>query len=415
MLQAVLRKKLPIDQLIDDHFSRLSPQDYSFAKAVALTTFRHMGEIDFLIKSYMQRPFDKKTIELYLLRTGLAQLLFMDSVSDHAAINETVESAKKLKRTKTAGVINGVMRKAQREGQDLLKEKNTADKNIPQWLKERLQHDYGKVKAKTIFPAMMTEAGLDIRLRDFSLADDYAQIGEKQKTSSETYRIQEGIAATDLPAWDEGKVIVQDAVAQIPARLLKPLQAEGKVVDACSAPGGKTVQLCDYLPKHNIIAGDINPKRLKRVEENLKRCQVQAEVKELDATKEMPKNSVAAFLLDVPCSATGTTRRNPDVLHTRSVAGVNELVELQKNILWSAAKSVKKDGIIIYSTCSLLKEEGETQIYEFLKCHPEFERLPIKPKELGGQDKWLNRHGDLRTTPDFGVDGFYAARLVRVK
>lgn len=425
VLHTVLQKKKPLDHVLESRITEVSPQDVAFIKAVITATLRHLGEIDALIKHFMKNPFRKKDLELQILRLGICQLMFMDAIAEHAAINETVELTKVMKKTKVKGVINAVLRNVQREGKDILSQyTDTSVKNIPQWIRDRLIADYGKKKAAAMFPHMLLPSELHIRLRDEAILPAYVNISDSHPLSAECRTAHKGLQATELPDWSKGVCLVQGHTAQVPAMVMRVLSTErqGPLLDACAAPGGKTIQLCDYFPDREVFAGDINPKRLHKIKENLERCQKKAKLLAMDAStftptegseNPLPDEKFAAILLDVPCSATGTSRKNPDVLYTRNPESVQELTLLQKNILEASAKHLHVGGLLVYSTCSLFKEEGEGQIHHFLTQNPNFIRQPIEPSEIGGLSKWLDKNGDLRTTPDMGEDGFYIARLVK--
>ena len=412
LLQDVLKKRLPLDQLANDHLSKLTPQDQKFSKALTLTTLRHLGDIDWLIEQNMHKPWKKNKLENLVLRLGVAQLIFMDGVAEHAAISTTVDLAKKTV-FHSAKVINGVLRSIQKMDFDGFIPGHTS--NVPKWLRLKIDEDYGHDKAEPILRAMLESAKLNLRWRTATPPPEFLEHVTPLFSLSHSFVLEnEDISPTNLPGWADGHVIVQEAAAQIPAQLAKNLSVEGAVLDACAAPGGKSVQLFDILPDRPIIAADVNPDRLKKVKENIERCKVGVAIQKNDATEPtFEQESLAAILLDVPCSATGTTRRHPDVFHTRTAESVDELVKLQKKILDASAPCIKKGGLIIYSTCSLLKCESEEQIEAFLKRHDNFERVYIDAAELGLPDACINKNGEFRSTPDMGLDGFFAAVLKR--
>jgi 16S rRNA (cytosine967-C5)-methyltransferase len=212
---------------------------------------------------------------------------------------------------------------------------------------------------------------------------------------------------------------VQDAAAALPARLLGNIAGK-RVADLCAAPGGKTAQLA--AAGAHVTAVDLSTDRLARVRENLARLKLDAEVIAGDVTTWSPAAPFDAVLLDAPCTATGTIRRHPDILHLKRPTDLAPLVELQSRMLDRAATLVSPGGTLVYCTCSLEPEEGERQIERFLARTPQFERTPIVPGESGIDAAWITPVGDLRTLPFHipgdahaasGMDGFFAARLVR--
>jgi 16S rRNA (cytosine967-C5)-methyltransferase len=212
---------------------------------------------------------------------------------------------------------------------------------------------------------------------------------------------------------------VQDAAAALPARLMGDLAGK-RVADLCAAPGGKTAQLAQAGAQ--VWAVDFSAPRLVRLNANLDRLNVQAEVQHGDAAKWMPPEPLDAVLLDAPCTATGTIRRNPDVAYLKQPGDVAELAQLQRRLIRHALDMLKPGGMLLYCTCSLQPAEGPEQVAGLLAERQDVIRSPFQPHELGGRSEWLDGHGALRTLPHYlqlsdpelsGMDGFYAARLIK--
>jgi len=190
-------------------------------------------------------------------------------------------------------------------------------------------------------------------------------------------------------------------------------------VDLCAAPGGKTMQLATGGAL--VTALDISDSRLKSVEENLARTGLEANIVVGDVAEWKPREAFELVLLDAPCSATGTIRRHPDALYLKKSSDIDALVRLQEKLLAAAKDMVGPDGLLIYCTCSLQKREGELQIEKFLQENEQFERVEVRPSEIGGLDHLINEQGDLRTLPfheiggNVGMDGFFVSRLRRKK
>ncbi|MGQ3376396.1 MAG: RsmB/NOP family class I SAM-dependent RNA methyltransferase, partial [Caulobacteraceae bacterium] len=218
------------------------------------------------------------------------------------------------------------------------------------------------------------------------------------------------------PGFEEGSWWVQDAAAAVPARLLAPKAGE-TVADLCAAPGGKTLQLA--ASGAEVVALDRSDTRLKRLRANLERTGLDAEVVVTPAEDWDDDRAFDAVLLDAPCTATGTFRRNPEVLRATKPADVAKLADVQHRLLDAAAERVKPGGRLVYCVCSMEREEGETQIIAFLRRNPAFRTAPAVPAEIGAPDEARTPEGWLRILPSMwaekgGVDGFFVARLDRV-
>ena len=223
----------------------------------------------------------------------------------------------------------------------------------------------------------------------------------------------------ELEGFDSGEWWVQDAAASLPARLLGDVRGK-KIADLCAAPGGKTAQLVHAGAA--VTAVDISEKRLKRLEDNLKRLNLTANLAAADVLNWAPKERFDAILLDAPCSATGTIRRNPDIPYLKSASDVSELAALQRKMLLAALELLKPSGVLVYCTCSLQPEEGPQQMAWLMNERNDIELNPISPEEIGDRPEWLDDDGALRTLPHYlnlsdpdlsGLDGFYAARIKR--
>jgi len=218
-----------------------------------------------------------------------------------------------------------------------------------------------------------------------------------------------------LPGYAEGAWWVQDATAAIPARLLGDV-AGRKVIDLCAAPGGKTSQLA--AAGAQVTAIDRSNRRLERLVTNLQRLNLHAEAIVADAVSWRPAARAPFVLLDAPCTATGAIRRHPDVPRLKTPEDVVRLAAVQERLLAAAIDMLEPGGILVYCTCSLEPEEGPAQIAALLARGAPVERRPIEAAEVGGLSVLLTEEGDLRTLPSHlpefdGIDGFYAARLVR--
>jgi 16S rRNA (cytosine967-C5)-methyltransferase len=223
----------------------------------------------------------------------------------------------------------------------------------------------------------------------------------------------------ELDGFADGEWWVQDVAAALPAKLLGKVEGL-RVADLCAAPGGKTAQLAAAGAK--VTALDVSAKRLERLSANMQRLKLEAETVAADALSWEPSEPFDAVLLDAPCTATGTIRRHPDIPYLKRASDIEELARLQQNMLSNAAAMLKPGGTLIYCTCSLEEEEGAAQVARLLGARSDLRPAPVAPEEIGGRSEWLDSDGALRTLPHYlqlsdpdlsGMDGFYAARLVK--
>lgn len=275
---------------------------------------------------------------------------------------------------------------------------------------------YGEETARAIAAAHARGAGLDLTLRPGAALPD--GLDGRRLPSGLSLRLDDArTLVPDLPGFADGAWWVQDAAAALPAHLLAVRPGE-RVADLCAAPGGKTAQLA--ASGATVLAVDRSAPRLRRLEANLARLGLSAEVRAVDALTLPEDQPFDAVLLDAPCSATGTVRRHPDVAWSKRESDLPRLTALQARLFDKAARLTRPGGRLVYCTCSLEPAEGEVQAETFLKRHPGFVRRPITPEEVG-DPALVTPSGDLRTLPSHwpdegrgGLDGFYAVRLERL-
>lgn len=407
-LEAALARRAGLDDALSGPATRgLSPRDRAFARALTMAALRRLGAIDRAIEPKLQRapPERVKT----LLRLGMAQLFWLD-VPDHAAVSTMVALADRVQATrKFKGLINAVLRGLQRDG----KPADDPEALAPAWLMARWQANFGPEGARAIAATISEEPATDLTARDPADAPALAELLEGEVLPGGSIRTARRGDLAEWPAFAEGRWWVQDAGAAIPTRLLAVRPGE-TALDLCAAPGGKTLQLA--AAGASVVALDRSADRLKRVTENLARVQLAAEVVTADARSWPDRRTFDAVLLDAPCSATGTFRRHPDVLWAAAPGDIASLAEVQTRMLESAAGRVKPGGRLVYCVCSLEPEEGEAQVRGFLARHPEFTLAPVRAGEGGAPAASVSPEGWLRILPhhlDGGIDGFFAARMVR--
>jgi 16S rRNA (cytosine967-C5)-methyltransferase len=393
----------------------LSGRDDALARAIATVAFRHFGTIRHALAARLVKGLPTDDRLSTLLMVGAAQILFLD-VPNHAGVDTAVRlaSGDPWLRGMT-GVVNAVLRRLARERDAVLAETDALAINTPPWLAERWTRRYGESTARAIAEAHARGASLDITVKEDPEGWAVRLDGIALPTGS--VRLAARTPVPELPGYEEGAWWVQDAAAALPARLLRIRPGE-RVADLCAAPGGKTAQLAHAGGR--VLAVDRSAKRLRRVDANMARLGLYAETLAADAAT-LEADPFDAVLLDAPCSATGTLRRHPDVAWSKREADLEGLTRLQARLLDRAATLVAPGGRLVYCTCSLEPEEGEERIAAFLAASPGFARDPIASDEVGVPGA-IDATGDLRTLPSLrlgvdpdgeGLDGFYAARLVR--
>jgi len=446
------------------HYQSLDQRDKAFARLLVATVERRLGQIDIILQNCISKYPPKKgkhsNIIQATLRVGVAQLVFLDT-KPFAAIKETVQVLRIHRPTVPEPMIkfvNGVLRNLSRPpkgeetdevmlGQKLLKEKTSSQDNIAPWLLKRFQNDWGDEKTKLICEEMIPSNDNQVNSR-IDLSTIYS-LGVINGNSDHKDELQSLLA--DLgddctllpqgsirigsslkgdvklwPGYENGVWWVQDASSTLPALVLKSALydkhkddiSDLHVVDMCSAPGGKTSQLLS-AGYRQVTAIEANPRRSRRLAENLERLGVldKCEVVVEEGQKWKPSDAVQGILVDVPCSATGTGSRRPDVL--RRTDNLTELLSIQETLANHCADNILNvGGIMVYATCSILKEESEDQVHKLVE-RGNVETLPIQSHEVPGFEDAIDNNGWLRVLPGVlegdlkSTDGFFVARLIR--
>lgn len=423
LLAAVLQRKQVLDDVLGRSLERgamfdLAARDRALARAIVAASLRQKGELDRVLFTFLGRGLPDKSGTLYpILLAGAAQLIFLKT-PPHAAIDLAVTLAQYDPKAKRYDkLVNAVLRRVANEGEAIASALDAARVNTPDWLWSRWVSYWGEARAHAIAEANLIEPPLDLTVKNNPALWAERLSGRVLVTGS--VRLLPKGRIESLASYDEGAWWVQDVAASLPAKLLGHVAGQ-PVADLCAAPGGKTAQL--VLGGASVIAVDNSKTRLKLLAENLKRLHLEAELVEADAASWQPGGLFDAVLLDAPCSSTGIIRRHPDIPYVKSAKDIEAFAALQARLLDNAARLVRPGGKLVYSTCSLEPEEGEAQIAAFLTRNAAFSIDPISPAELYGQAQWIEPSGCLRTFPYelkldsaewSGMDGFFAARLVR--
>ena len=387
------------------------PRDRALLEAICFSALRQRARYDAALQLWLQRPLGEKDGDLRsLLLVGFAQIDAM-GLPAHAALSATVEATRTLGRPHQAGMVNALLRRAQREG---FPESDPAAA-WPAWLRKKINLEWS-THAAAIFEASAHAAPLWLRVnRNKGTRDEYtARLQEAGIASGidpdlpDALRIDLPVAVSVLPGFAEGDASVQDGSAQQVADAL-PLAPGARLLDACAAPGGKAAHLLEREPSLSLLALDIDQRRLNRVRETLARIGAQAEFRVADAGDTQTwwdGEPFDAVLLDAPCSATGIVRRQPDVLLHRRPEDLSSLVALQARLLDGLWTTVKPGGVLLYATCSILKDENEEQISRFVT-----RTADARPQMLDERYGHAAGHGRQRLPGERGMDGFFYALL----
>ena len=417
LLEKIIQENKSLEEALAEcrEFAFLEQRDKAFVRFLIGSTLRRLGQIDDLLNHFLKRPLpqrEKKTRNI--LRMGITQIIFMET-PPHAVVDTSVNLCQKTGNSGKKGLVNALLRRVLLEGQKKFLKQDPAFLNTPSWMWKTWKETYGIPYCRQIATAHLTQPALDLTVK--SNPEFWAKKLNARILPTGTLRIANNGKIQDLTGFKEGAWWVQDTAASIPARvLIASLQnyKKPKILDLCAAPGGKTAQLATSLKC--VIAVDRSKSRTKLLKENMKRLNLTVKIITSDITNYKPNNPVDGILLDAPCTATGTIRRHPDVLHNKKPEDVLRLAKIQLELLKAAVEFLKPDAILIYSVCTLQPEEGPRVIQKILSLRDKLKRVPIDPLEFGLPQSAQARTGDLRTLPFHlgklgGMDGFFISRL----
>ena len=376
----------------------LPPGERARAMRLAADVLRHLEPADKVLSRHLRKV--PPLLAMNVLRLAVVERAM--GAPAHGVVNAAVEMVRRGNRTgHLAGLVNAVLRAVPETGIF----DGLPPQRMPRWLRQPLVRLHGREAVERIEAVQAGHPPVDVTVRAGMAEPD----GEVLPTGS--LRLREGGQLTALPGFAAGAWWVQDAAAALVAGLVAARPGE-RVLDLCAAPGGKTLQLAAAGAK--VVALDISGPRMARVAENLARTGLKADLVVADALQWQPEATFDAILLDAPCSATGTIRRHPDLPYVKDGSEVAGLVTLQAGLIDRALGWLKPGGRLVFSTCSLLPEEGEDQVLAALARHP---GLRVERVEMPGVEaEWWTQAGGLRLRPDFwaergGMDGFFMARL----
>ncbi|WP_456405238.1 16S rRNA (cytosine(967)-C(5))-methyltransferase RsmB [Thiolapillus sp.] len=399
---------------------QLPERDRALLAELTYGVCRQYFYLDAIAARLFRRPMKKKDEDVRaLVLIGLYQIVFT-RIPVHAAIGESAGAARVLKKKWAVAVVNGVLRRFQRERRQLIEKVERQDSpeirfNQPQWLVSALYKAWPE-QAEAVLKGLQLRPPFTLRvnLQRCKLSEYVSVLAAEGLLSKPVPGIDSAlildkpVAVSRLPGFGDGQVSVQDAGAQL-AALLLDARSGMRVLDACSAPGGKTGHLLEHTPDLDLLALDVDEQRLARVAENMQRLGFRPRLIVGDAArpqKAWSKGGFERILVDAPCTATGVIRRHPDIKLLRRSDDVEALAERQKAILTALWPLLKPGGKMLYATCSLLPQENDEQIDAFLGAHADASAAMLAADRGVG-----TRHG-LQLLPDtLETDGFYYALL----
>lgn len=409
----------------------LGDKDKALATELVYGTIKYKYTIDKILKSFLEKKFDKtdKYI-LNLLRICIYQLRYLDKIPEFAAVNEGVNLAKVKVSVGASKLVNGVLRSYLRNkereyyNRENINEKLAFLYSYPQWMIKLFIDQYGEEIGENILEGLNKRPAVTVRVN--SVKGDFESVFNKMKETGynveegvicpEAIRIVRGKSIEDNPLFKEGIITVQDESAMLVAPSMD-LKEHMTVLDLCSAPGGKTTHIAEIMNNTGIVKGfDIYDHKLDLIKSNSERLGLtNIKLDILDATKECRELIEIGdrVLIDVPCSGLGIIRKKPEIKYTKKEKELKSLITVQRDIMKNAAKYVKQGGIILYSTCTINKEENEENINWFLK---NFKDFSIEPLNFGQMDNIIyDEKGCVTVLPNEYMDGFFIAKIRRNK
>lgn len=410
-----------LDSALKD--SQLSVQDKKFCTAVYYGVLERKITLDHIISQYCRQMKKLDSMVVNILRTGIYQILYMDSVPDNSAVDESVKLTRKTGRSRFSGLVNAVLRNFIRDGREIKFPQNRCEMlsvkySAPSWLVRKFINEYGSDFALAMLEASVMKPPVNIRLNN--LCADEKSLFEnsggfefvKKDFIENNYELKGSGDVTLIPAFEKGMFHVQDSASQLCCMALNP-QKNDIVIDICSAPGGKAFTMAEMMENTGCIyAFDLHEKRVGLIKNGAKRLGIRnIKAQTGDAAVFNDKIPPAdKILCDVPCSGLGVIRRKPEIKY-KNPDDFKNLPEIQYKILENASKYLKKGGELVYSTCTLNKSENEGVIKKFLQNHPEFKGVSFLT-ELG------EPFSDFAVTLSpqyFYCDGFFISKIMRIK
>lgn len=421
---------IALDEELRKNKKLLKEKDIGLISEIVYGTTTWKLTIDTIIKKYSKLKIEKLSIWiLNILRMGIYQIVFLDKIPKSAAVNESVNLAKRYGHPASANFVNAILRKIEKKDFEEMSQIKEPIQRImlttstPKWIIEELLKEKAIQDVEEICKNSNQKPSLSIRVNTLKTTKENLikelkklQIEVKQGILEDFLIVEKVKQIENLEIFKQGWCTIQDESAGLAALVLKPREGE-RILDACSAPGGKTSYLAQLMKNKGMIeAWDIHPHRTKLVGETAKRLGIQIiQTKVKDAT--LKENNIEKFdkiLLDVPCLGTGVIRKKPDIKWKHDKTEIEEITKIQKTILQNCSEYLKEGGELVYSTCSILQEENENIISDFLKKNKNFKITPIPINEKNMFYQYRENAGYLKVYPNKEIDGFFICKIKKM-
>ena len=406
-----------LDKFINENREKLSNLDINFISELVYGVVTWKLTLEYIIQKYSKTKIKKMSDWVKnILYLGSYQIIFLDKVPKSAAVNESVNLCKKYN-FKSVGLVNAILRKIEKsDNKELSNITNSITRislkySMPEWIVKKFCDEYGEEETANICQNLNLRPNISVRINRLKGKMDLGEKGilEDFRTITGTKNI------TKTKEYIEGNITIQDEAAGLSSFVLAPKEGE-IVLDACSAPGGKSTYLAELMHnKGKIVAWDIYEERLKQVEQNAKRLGIdiiQTEVHDATKLKEEYVEKFDKILLDVPCLGLGVIRRKPDIKWNRQEEDIKEISDIQFNILKTCSKYLKRNGTLVYSTCSMLKEENDAIIEKFIK-EENFETVNIE-EQIPNEFSKITTKDMVQFLPSQKHDGFFITMLKKI-
>ena len=410
----------------------INPKDIGFISEIVYGTISWKLTIDELIKKYSKIRIKKiSSWILNILRMSIYQIIFLDKVPKSAAVNEGVNLAKRYGHKASSNFVNAILRKVdKRDYEEFSEIENDVERivkttSMPEWLVETLLKENTREMVEQICYASNLKPQMHIRVNRLkNNTEDLKVELEKEgikaiRGDAEDFLILEGAKNIEKNIlFKEGRFTIQDEAAGLIPKILNPKPKE-RILDACSSPGGKTTYMAEMMNNEGeIVAWDLHEHRTRLVEQVAKRLKIsiiQTKTKDATIYDEKYKETFDKILLDVPCLGLGVLKRKPDIKWKRKKEDIGEITKIQKKILENCSQYLKVGGELVYSTCSILKEENEDIIIGFLEKNRNFEMEKIEHIKEEFFEKFVENNGFVKVYPNANTDGFFICKLRKVQ